>query len=287
MTAPRHVIFGTGAIGPATFNALRRRGESVRMVNRSGHARVPDDVDVDVVGGDARDPAFTTAVAHGSAVVYQTLNPPYPEWSAQFPALQAGVLAAAEATGARLVSMENVYLYGRPAGRPLTEDRAHDAHTKKGQLRGRMARDLLAAHHAGRVPVAIGRASDYVGPRGGAQSNPGDRVFPAALAGKTATVVGNTEQPHTYTYSPGIGEGLAVLGEHPAAPGEVWARADGAGWPTYPGRNRRKDLVLRHVHADRRRHLGGISVALVGCSSWLTVAGAPHRHSITPRGERS
>ena len=157
MTATRHVIFGTGAIGPATVNALRRRGESVRMVNRSGHADVPDDIDV--VGGDARDPAFTTAVARGAAVVYQTLNPPYPEWSTRFPALQAGVLAAAEATGARLVSMENVDMYGRPAARPLTEDRAHDAHTKKGQLRGRMARELLTAHHTERVPIAIGRAS--------------------------------------------------------------------------------------------------------------------------------
>src|SRR3954471_14437530 len=83
------------------------------------------------------------------------------------------------ATRARLVSMENVYMYGRPAGHPLTEDRAHDAHTTKGQLRGRMARDLLAAHHAGRVEVTIGRASDYFGPRGGAQSNLGDRVCPA------------------------------------------------------------------------------------------------------------
>jgi hypothetical protein len=36
-------------------------------------------------------------------VVYQTLNPPYPEWSTQFPALQAGVLAAAEATGEHLI----------------------------------------------------------------------------------------------------------------------------------------------------------------------------------------
>jgi len=102
MTATRHVIFGTGAIGPATVNALRRRGESVRMVNRSGHADVPDDLEV--IGGEARDPAFTTAVARGAGVVYQTLNPPYPERSTQFPALQAGVLAAAEATGARLVS---------------------------------------------------------------------------------------------------------------------------------------------------------------------------------------
>ena len=113
-------------------------------------------------------------------------------------------------------------MYGRPNGRPLTEDRAYDAHTRKGQLRGQMARDLLAAHDAGRVQVAIGRASDYFGPRGGAQSNLGDRLFPAALAGKTATVLGDPDQPHTYTYVPDIGEGLAVLGEHPDAPGQVW-----------------------------------------------------------------
>jgi nucleoside-diphosphate-sugar epimerase len=45
---------------------------------------------------------------------------------------------------------------------------------------------------------------------------------PAALAGKTATVLGDPDQPHTYTYLPDIGEGLATLGEHPEAPGEVW-----------------------------------------------------------------
>src|SRR5918912_579673 len=100
---------------------------------------------------------------------------------------RAIVLAAAEATGARLLSMENVYMSGRPNGRPLTEDRDHDAHTTKGRLRGRMARDFLAA-----------------------------------LDGKTATVLGDPDQPHTYTYIPDIGEGLAVLGEHPDAPGQVW-----------------------------------------------------------------
>ena len=220
MSAARHVIFGTGAVGLATFDALRRRGETVRLVNRSGTAPVPDGVEV--VGGDAADPAFASAVAQGAEVVYQTLNPPYHQWAALFPALQAAVLAAAESTGARLVSMENVYLYGRPDGRPLTEDRRHDAHTVKGRLRGQMSRDLLAAHHLGRVQVAIGRASDYFGPRGGAQSNLGDRVFPAALAGRTATVLGDPDQPHTYTYIPDIGEGLAVLGEHPDAPGQAW-----------------------------------------------------------------
>ncbi|MFI1393429.1 NAD-dependent epimerase/dehydratase family protein [Streptomyces sp. NPDC020681] len=217
---PNHVVFGAGAVGRATVDALRRRGESVRLVNRSGSAPVPKDVEV--VGGDAADPAFTTAVTRGARVVYQVLNPQYHQWTARFPALQAGVLAAAEAAGARLVSMENVYMYGRPAGRPFVETRPNAAHTRKGSLRGRMADELLAAHRAGRVEVVIGRASDYFGPHGGFQSNLGDRVFQPALRGRTATVLGDPDQPHTYTYIPDIGEGLALLGEHPEAPGEIW-----------------------------------------------------------------
>ncbi len=245
-TAARHVIFGTGAVGLATLDALRRRGETVRLVNRSGHARVPDDVEV--VAGNAADPRFTTAVTHGARVVYQTLNPPYSRWSQEFPALQAGVLAAAETAGARLVSMENVYLYGRPAGQPLTETRAAAAHTRKGKLRASMAADLLAAHHAGRVQVTLGRASDYFGPRGGAQSNLGDRVFPAVLAGDAATVLGDPDQPHTYTYLPDIGEGLAVLGEHPDAPGQAWHL------PNDPATRTTRQLVdTVHRHADRPR----------------------------------
>jgi ketopantoate reductase len=47
MSSPaRNVIFGTGAIGLATLDALLRRGETVRMVNRSGSAQVPDEVEV-------------------------------------------------------------------------------------------------------------------------------------------------------------------------------------------------------------------------------------------------
>jgi len=77
-TRARHVIFGTGAIGLALLDALHRRGETARLVNRSGSADVSDEIEV--IGGDARDPAFTTEVARGAQVVYQTLNPPYAEW---------------------------------------------------------------------------------------------------------------------------------------------------------------------------------------------------------------
>ena len=217
----QHVIFGTGAIGLALCESLRRRDVgAIRMVNRSGKADVP--TGVEVVAADVSDPALAVAAAKGATTVYQALNPPYARWVELFPGLQAGAVAAAEAAQARLVSMENVYMYGRPAGSPLTEDRPYLAHTKKGQLRGRMAEELLAAYRAGRIEVAIGRASDYFGPNGGAQSNLGDRLFGPALAGKTASLLGDPDQPHTYTYIPDIGEGLAVLGLHPDAVGEIW-----------------------------------------------------------------
>jgi NADPH:quinone reductase-like Zn-dependent oxidoreductase len=58
---PQHVIFGTATIGLGTFEALSRRGERVRLVNRSGTAPVPDDVEI--LGGDASDPGFATSAS--------------------------------------------------------------------------------------------------------------------------------------------------------------------------------------------------------------------------------
>jgi len=214
-----HAVFGTGAVGMAVMEALVRRGYRVRMVNRSGHASVPSGVEV--VGGDASDPGFSCQAATGASVLYQCLNPPYHRWVELFPALQAGVLAAAESTEAKLVVMENVYMYGLPQGRPLTEDRPYVAHTKKGRLRAMMTNELLDAHRRG-VRMTIGRASDYFGPRGGAQSILGDRVIPPALAGKPAQLLGNPDLPHTYTYIPDIGEALVLLGERDEALGQPW-----------------------------------------------------------------
>ena len=84
-----------------------------------------------------------------------------------------------------------------------------------------MAEALLAAHERSQVRAVIGRASDFFGPRV-LLSAMGDRVFPAALAGKGAQVLGNVDLPHTYTYIPDIGKALVILGEADEALGQVW-----------------------------------------------------------------
>jgi nucleoside-diphosphate-sugar epimerase len=215
-----HVIFGTGAVGMSVMDELMQRGRRrVRMVNRSGRASVPDGVEV--VGGDATDEAFAREASEGASVVYFALNPPYDKWSELFPPLQAGVLEGAARAGAKLVAMENLYMYGPTDGRPLTEDLSHAPNTRKGAVRAMMSKELMEAHKSGKVRVAIGRASDFFGPRV-LVSAAGEQVFGRAVEGKSAQVAGDPDQPHTYTYVPDIGRGLVILGEREKALGQAW-----------------------------------------------------------------
>jgi nucleoside-diphosphate-sugar epimerase len=214
-----HVVFGTGPVGMAVMDELVSRGKRVRIINRSGRANVPEGVEV--VGGDATDPAFTREVNVGASVVYFATGPPYNKWPELFPPLQAGVLEGTAAAGAKLVAMENVYMYGPTDGRPLTEDLPHAANTRKGAVRARMTEELFAAHESGKVRATAGRAPDFFGPRVLA-STAGEQLFGRAVADKSAQVVGDPDQPHTYTYAPDISKGLVILGEHEEALGRPW-----------------------------------------------------------------
>jgi nucleoside-diphosphate-sugar epimerase len=214
-----HVVFGTGPVGMSVMDELIREGRRVRMVNRRGRASVPEGVEV--VGGDATDEAFAREASEGASVVYFALNPPYDKWPELFPPLQAGVLEGAASAGAKLIAMENLYMYGSTDGRQLTEDLPYAPNTRKGRVRARMSEELMEAHRSGRVRVAIGRASDFFGPRVLA-SAAGEQVFGRVVQGKSAQVAGDPDQPHTYTYAPDIGRGLVVLGEREEALGEAW-----------------------------------------------------------------
>ena len=146
----------------------------------------------------------------------------YERWAEEFPPLQRGVLAGAASAGARLVVLDNLYAYGPPR-RPAA-GRDHGREPDLGEVRhpGRDDRGAARrAHASGQVEVAIGRASDYFGP-GATRSALGETVFGTALAGKTAQVMGDPDQPHSYSYTPDVAAALITLGTAPGATGEVW-----------------------------------------------------------------
>jgi nucleoside-diphosphate-sugar epimerase len=213
-------VLGTGAIGLALVDELVSSGRTVRAVNRSGRANVP--AGVDVCAGDLTDPALAASVVTGAAVVYQCLNPPYHRWVEEIPGLQRAAVEATRSVGARFVSFENTYMYGDTHGEPMTETTPVLAHTRTGRVRAAMADELSELHATGDLRVSTARASDYFGPRGTAQSPLGDLVIGAALRGKVARVVGDPDQPHSYTYTLDAARTLAALGERNDVDGEIF-----------------------------------------------------------------
>lgn len=215
-----HVVLGTGAIGRAVMTELVRRGESVRMVNRSGKMEEAP-VGVDVIAADLYNPANVKEVTRGATVVYQTAQPHYYEWPEKFPPLQKSILEGLTGSGAKLVIADNLYMYGDVDGRPITEDLPYNAHTRKGKVRAELNQAAFSAHRAGNLRVSIGRGSDYFGPWG-TDSSMGSTVFHRLLSGKAAQVGGSANMPHTHTYIPDFGKALVILGERTEADGLAW-----------------------------------------------------------------
>jgi nucleoside-diphosphate-sugar epimerase len=241
----RHVVFGTGQVGRQVVAQLVDGGQEVVAINRSGRGAIPGAA---LLAGNAADPAFATEVSAGADVVYFCLNAVnYDRWSEEFPPLQKAVLAGAAAAGARLVVLENLYAYGPTKGSDLVETMQAQPISIKAATRAAMTTELLEAHRAGLVEVAIGRASDYFGPAT-TESALGSTVFGTALTGRTAQVMGNPDQPHSYSYTPDVASALITLGTQPAAAGQVWHL------PVAPARSTRQIINDVYRLAGHRPH---------------------------------
>src|SRR5215469_2199967 len=218
-----HVIVGFGAIGRGAAGLLLEQGHEVRVVTRSGG---PEQGAGEAGGGaathlslDATDAEAVTRAARGAAVLYNCASPAYHRWTTDWPPLAAALLTAAEATGAVLATVSNLYGYG-PVPGPMTEATPLRAPGPKGRVRARMWLDALAAHESGRVRTVEIRASDYIGP--GAQSPLGDRVVLRLLAGRAAAVLGSADAAHSWSYVGDVARLLVTAGADPRAWGRPW-----------------------------------------------------------------
>ncbi len=214
-----HVIVGKGAVGTTTAELLAARGHRVRVLSRSGgtSSETVEHRPVDATDADALADA-----ARGADTIYNAVNPPtYDRWATDWPPVAAALLVAAERAGAVLVTMGNLYGYGRPAG-PMTPDSPLAATDVKGRVRVRMWRDALAAHEAGRVRVTEARAADFVGPQVPAGHSHLMRQLPSLRAGRRAWVVGDPDVQRGWSYLPDVAATLVTLGTDDRALGRAW-----------------------------------------------------------------
>lgn len=204
------VLGGDGAIGRATVSALHARDLDARALTRAD--------------ADATDTAGLTRALNGADVVYNCVGMRYNSalWTTGFPAISNALVAACEKVGARIVYLDNAYLYGpAPLPAPFDEVTLRVTPSTKGKARKSAVEIVMAAHRAGRVQATVGRAADFYGP--GAVNSPFYISFlENMLKGKPAQVTMPEGPVHTYAYTTDVGLALVELALDEGAYGQEY-----------------------------------------------------------------
>jgi nucleoside-diphosphate-sugar epimerase len=233
----QHVVVGSGPIGTAIARLLADRGDSVRMVTRSGGG--PEHPLIERVAADAADVRRLTELTRGAEVLYNCANPKYTEWEKLWFPMNDAMIAAAKAAGAVYAITGNLYVYGPQPGGHMTENTPLAAVGRKGKVRIRMWRDALASG----VRTVEVRGSDYVG--AGAIGVFSSILLPAIDKGRAAWAPGDVDLPHSFTYTGDMARTMVALAGDERAHGKAWHA------PTAP------PISIREL-ADRYCALAGV-----------------------------
>lgn len=218
------IIGITGGIGRETARTLLARGWTVRAVHRDP-ARAKDmGLDgIEWVRGDALNEAEIVAAARGVDVIVHGVNPPgYRNWRGLALPMLESTIAAARATGARIVFPGTVYNFGPDALPLISESSPQHPKTRKGAIRVEMEQRLQEAARGG-VRVLVVRAGDFFGPHAANSWFSQGLVKPGRPL-RSVTYPGKRDIGHAWAYLPDVAETIARLLERAAdlSPFEVF-----------------------------------------------------------------
>ncbi len=254
------ILGAGGVIGRELAKALPQYTDRIRLVNRQPERINATD---ELFTADLLDADAVNRAVAGSDIVYLTAGLPYKAsvWEAQWPPLVANVVAACAEHGAKLVFFDNVYMYDPQAIGHLTETAPIAPTSRKGKVRAQIAQRILDAHASGEVTALIARSADFYGP-GAANSILTETVIKPLAAGGKANYLGSVDYRHSFTYTPDAGRATALLGNTPAAYGEVWHLPTAQ--PAWTGRQWVEAFARAFGTEPRYREVGPIMLWLLG-----------------------
>ncbi len=203
-----HTILGiNGNVGKLLAAELVQKGIKVRGVSRRPFLGNWEHVAADVMNLDA----LTAAVA-GSEVVYLTVGLEYTIkiWRRDWLVLMQNTIEACRRTNAKLIFIDNVYMYGKVEG-AMTEMTPMQPSSEKGKVRAEVAALLLKAFESKILRGCIARAADFYGPDCD-KSGLNTTVFERFAAKKSAQWLGKADKKHSFTFVPDMAKAVAILG---------------------------------------------------------------------------
>ena len=209
------VLGATGGIGGEVTRAFLRRGWKVAALTRRPEAvaerfgRAPG---LSWVKGDAMNAADVRDAARDARFILHGAHPPrYAHWEDWGMPMLANSIAAAKATGARLILPGTIYNFGPDAGAFVDETAPQNPLTVKGRIRVRMEAMLRAAARDG-VRSLVVRACDYFGGASPSSWLESAMVKPGKPL-RALTYPGPRDVGHGFAYLPDLAEAVARLAE--------------------------------------------------------------------------
>ena len=259
----RIAIFGYGPVGRATARRLLAEGREVIVAQRRPPPDLPKEAafaPCDALDGDA---VLRTVRESEQFVV--AIGFPYvgAVWRDAWPRAIMNFVAAGKATGARMVFIDNLYMYG-PQTAPLVETMPLADTGWKPAARSAATRIWMDAAAAGEARVAALRAPDFYGP-GVGQSFLGDTSIGKLARGKPAVFVGSPDVLHDYAYVPDIARAATTLLAAPDA-------AFGQGWhvPCAPTRTTRDILRIAAEALGVKLRISAMPAWMLGTSAMFS-----------------
>ena len=242
-----HTILGAGGVIADTLaGELLSHRLPVRLVSRKAAAREG----AATFAADLTDPALTIKAIEGSAVTYLCVGLPYRYsiWRQQWPRIIDNTIEACKRTGSKLIFFDNVYMYGKTE-EPMTEETPYNPSSRKGDLRARLATQVMSEVRKGHITAMIARSADFYGPGAGRTSIPDILVFQKLRQGKKAQWLANADVPHSFTYIPDAARALYMLATDDNAWNQVW-HLPTAGFPLTGAEFIRKSAAALGKTAD-------------------------------------
>jgi nucleoside-diphosphate-sugar epimerase len=252
-------IFGLGPCGRATMTRLLAQGREVMVAQRQAPTDLPKCAQF--APCDALDRESVLKATQGSEQIVVAVGFPYEGkiWRDAWPKAIGNFVAACEATGARMVFIDNLYMYG-PQTAPLIETMPLTSYGAKPAARSAATRLWMEAAAAGRARVAALRPPDFYGPNVGLTFL-GDTTIGAIAEGKSAFFIGSPDISHDYAYVPDIARAATTLLEAPdSAFGQSWHV------PCAPTRTTREILRMAADALGLRLRLNTLPEGLLGAA---------------------
>ncbi len=216
-SGPTVAILGAnGDAGRAIASELVATGHRILAVTRSGEGPPG----TEPRAADLTDRAATVAAVGDAEVIVNAAQPGYPDWLTTFGGMVDNAIAAAEAHGARLIMIDNLYGYA-PASGPISERSPEHATDPKGRLRVELGRRILDAHASGRINAVLCRQSDFYGP-GAHNSALWVTGIANGLKGRTMRGLFDLDQPHSFAYLPDTARAVAAVVANPVGDGRAF-----------------------------------------------------------------